>query len=111
MDPITLATVTSAVSVLATEFAKGAASDAGGDAWKKIKSLFGWKAEPEPAQLAPTAARQLQGDEKLAAEVASMLQAQHTGTPSDLVGNISVKAGKVAVTTVKTVEGDLNISL
>ena len=46
MEPLTLATLTAAVTVLATEVGKGAAAEAGKSAWGKIKSLFKWSAEP-----------------------------------------------------------------
>ena len=40
MDPITLATVTAGVAVLATEYTKGIASEAAKSTWNKIKALF-----------------------------------------------------------------------
>ena len=109
MDPITLATVTSAVTVLASEFAKGALSEAGKDTWAKVKALFRWKRDPQPAQLAPAVAKRLQEDEELAKQIIKLLQQQPTGTPSSLVGSISIDAQKVAVTNIQTVDGDLTV--
>ena len=43
MDPVILAVITSAVTLLASESLKGAASAAGRDAWGRIKALFGWQ--------------------------------------------------------------------
>ena len=51
MEPLTLATLTSAVTVLALEVGKGPAAEAGKSAWGKIKSLFRWSAEPAEADL------------------------------------------------------------
>jgi hypothetical protein len=45
LDSITLATLTAAISSLGIECARGTASEAGKDAWRKISSLFGWKAD------------------------------------------------------------------
>lgn len=95
MDPITLATVTAAVTVLGSEFAKGALSEAGKDTWAKIKALFRWKRDPQPTQLAPAVAQRLQGDQELAKQIVTLLQQQPTGTPSSLVG--SIDAEKVVV--------------
>lgn len=45
MEPLTLATLTGAVTVLASEVGKGIASEAGKSAWGRIKSLFNWSAD------------------------------------------------------------------
>jgi hypothetical protein len=95
MDPIVLATLTSGATVLAAECAKGAASEAGKDVWTKIKSLFGWKKEPQLMQLAPTIAQRLQADADLARKLVDLLQQDRAGTASTLVGTIN--ADKVVV--------------
>ena len=95
MDPITLATVTAALTMLATECAKGVASEAGKSAWTKIKSLFGWKAEPAPAQLPTDIAERLAKDDALLSQVAELLKKKSTGTASMMVG--SIRAKKVVV--------------
>lgn len=97
MDPITLATVTAALTTLATECGKNAASEAGKDLWDQVKSLFGWKAEPPPSELAPDIARRLQADDALLKRVVGLLQERPAGTASALVG--SIQAGKVVVAT------------
>ena len=65
MDPVTLATITSAVTVLATECAKKAAAEAGKDLWAKIKSLLKWNDEPPIATVPERIARELQSDPSL----------------------------------------------
>ena len=107
MEPITLATVTSALTVMASEFAKGSLSEAGKDAWSKIKGLFGWKAEPAAAELAPRIAQHLQQDDQLARQVILLLREQPVGTASTLVG--SIDAEKVVVADTINVSGDLNM--
>ena len=51
IDPITLASVTAAVSVLGNEFLKGMVTEAGKRAWTGIKALFGWTSDPAPAEI------------------------------------------------------------
>ena len=93
MDPITLATITSALTVMASEVAKGFASNVGEDLWKKVKSLLGWTSEPKPADLAPELAKLLQADEHLARRVIELLQSgeAHGSTAGALVGKIDAK--------------------
>lgn len=95
MDPITLATVTAGITALASEYVKGFASEAGKDTWERIKSLFGWSAEPPTEELAPSVARKLQDEPELAKQIVALLQQQQTGTASTLVG--SIDAEKVVV--------------
>lgn len=97
MDPIALATVTSAITVLVTEFARGAVSEAGKDTWAKIKSLFGWKRDPEPGVLAPAVAQRLHNDPELVRQVLAVLREHAPETASALVG--SIDAEKVVVAT------------
>ncbi len=97
MDPITLATLTSGVVLLATETAKGAASDAGNNAWNKIKSLFAWKKEPETSDLGRQVAEALNANTQLAKQVLELLQQPSAGTSSALVQTIN--AEKVIVAT------------
>ena len=95
MEPLTLATLTAAVTVLALEVGKGAAAEAGKSAWGKIKSLFRWSADPAEKDLSADIAKVLAANEALARQVVEILQAQSTGTASTLVGTIN--ADKVVV--------------
>ncbi len=95
MEPLTLATLTAAVTVLALEVGKGAAAEAGKSAWSAIKSLFKWSADPPEADLSADIAKALQANEALARQVVEILQTQQTGTASTLVGTIN--ADKVVV--------------
>ena len=96
MEPLTLATLTAAVTVLASEVGKGAASEAGKSAWGRIKSLFRWSAEPAEADLSAAIAKALEANEALARQVVEILQAQSTGTASKLVGRIDAEKVVVA---------------
>jgi len=107
MDPITLATITAAVTVLATEAAKGAASEAGKDLWGKLKTLFGWQTDPKPEELPQTLARRINDDAQLAKQVLDLLQQHPTTTASAMVGHI--QAAKVIVANEIRIEGDLKM--
>lgn len=96
MEPITLAAVTSAVTVLASEVGKGMASEAGKSAWNKIKSLFKWSAEPNEADLSIAVAQALQTNEALSRQIVEILQARQAGTASALVGRIDAEKVVVA---------------
>jgi hypothetical protein len=91
MDAITLATLTSAATLLATDAARGLASEAGISAWEGIKRLLGWEREPEAENLARGIAEALDGDPPLAQEVLSYLKLQGIGPSGALVGSITAK--------------------
>ena len=97
MEPLILATLTSAVTVLASEVGQGIASAAGKSAWGRIKALFKWPAEPAEPDLSAEIAKSLAANEALARQVVEILQAQSTGTASKLVGRISVDKGSVTI--------------
>ena len=109
MEPITLATLTAAVTVLATECAKGFAGEAGKSLWSQVKSLLGWgQAEPPPAELADRVARQLQKDPAAAKQLVELLQqTPEAGDASTLVGHID--AEKVVVAGKIEVQGDFKM--
>jgi len=110
MDPVTLATITSGVSVLATECAKGLAGQGGKDTWARIKSVLGWKGDPAPENLAPAVAERLAYDEDTACTVIQLLQqANNVGSAAAIVGNIN--AERVVVIKDQTISGDFNIHM
>jgi hypothetical protein len=74
MDPVSLATVTAALTVLATECTNGVAGNAGEDVWTIAKSLMGWESDPSPADLATSIASQLNSDDKLAVQIVDLLK-------------------------------------
>ncbi len=100
MDPITLATVTSALTVLATEATKATASEAGKELWAKVKSLFCWKTEPARSDLAPSIAIRLNNDSDIAARVVALLRESNLNDGTTLaVGTLvtNLSADKVIV--------------
>jgi hypothetical protein len=109
MDPITIATITAGVSVLASECAKGIAGEAGKDIWAKIKSALGWTSEPKFSDLAPAVAAQLSADKQLAAKIVTLLQqkADSTSLAGVLVGKVD--AEKVVIAHHIQVSGDFNM--
>jgi hypothetical protein len=95
-DPITIAMITAAVSVLGNEYLKGIASEAGKNTWQKVKSLFGWESEPEVSDVASQVARKLHASPELVQQVWELLKSnKDAGTASAMVGKI--EAEKVVV--------------
>ncbi len=109
MEPVTLAMITSAATVLASEVGKGTASEAGKSAWGRVKSLFNWSAEPAEADLTDAIKRALEANEVLACQVVEILNAQPKDSASSLVGKISVDKGKVTVA--NTITGNITNNL
>jgi hypothetical protein len=101
VDPIALATATSALTVLASECAKGAASEVGKDIWSKAKGLFGWTQEPIASELPKAIATELHGNEELLSAIVKLLAEAHTDDRStqiagSLVGNLRSEKTVVA---------------
>ena len=109
MDPIALATITSALTLIASEVAKGAASEAGKGLWAQIKSMLGLSHEPKPENLAPEIAGRLAADSELAKKIVQLLQAnpESARQASTLVQRID--AEKVIVAHQINISGDFNM--
>lgn len=99
MEPVTLATVTSAVVNLALEAAKEVAPKVFKETWTQVKKILGWDAEPAPSDLASKVAQQLMTDESLAIKVLEAVKALPAGATSQLVGNIAVSGEQIQVNT------------
>ena len=100
VDPISLATVTAALTLLATECAKGAASQAGQDLWSKAKSFFGWTKEPAAQELPKAIATRLHPDQSLLDQVITLLRdAKREDASVQNIGSMvgSLTAEKVVV--------------
>lgn len=107
-DPVILATVTSALSVLGLKAIDGVLSEAGKDLWKTVKQRLCWSADPSPDNLATGIAARLKDDPTLTNQLAELLKSQpEAGTASALVGNI--QAGKVVVAGTVNVSGDFKM--
>jgi hypothetical protein len=106
MDPIALATITSALTLLSTEVAKGAAGEAGKQLWARIQSMLGWAKDPSPPELSVEIARKLATTPELASKIVELLQGHAHSVPqaSSLVGHID--AQKVVVASEFNVSGD-----
>lgn len=101
MDPITLATATSALTLLGTECAKGAAAETGKDIWLRAKKLLGWTKEPEANELPKAIATKLNGDEELLSQIVDLLAKApvpdlSTQIAGSLVGNLRSEKTVVA---------------
>lgn len=97
IDPITLATISSAVSVLGNEFLKGVAGEAGKTTWAKIKALLDWQSDPKVEEIPHAVATALTQSPQLAEEIVKLLKSAETGGASAMVGSIHAEGGKVVV--------------
>jgi hypothetical protein len=95
MEPVALASVTSAITVLGTKVAEGVAGEAAKTIWERTLKLFGWSAAPPVAELAQATAEHLQSHPEHAAQVINMLK-QDAGSVGMLVGRIDAEKVVVA---------------
>lgn len=109
MDPIVLATITSALTLISTEVTKGAAGEAGKALWTKIKSTLRWAHDPSSSELASVIARTLAADPQSAKKIVELLQSNPETNPqaSNLVQ--SIDAEKVIVAGEFKVSGNFNM--
>jgi hypothetical protein len=97
LDPVALASITSAVAVLGTEYLKGVATEAGKSTWAGIKSLLGWTSDPAPAEIPQKVANALTESPETAEKLLALLKADHVGAATALVGKIEASGGKIVV--------------
>lgn len=109
MEPVTLATITAAACVLATEAAKNFAGEAGKSLWEKVKGRLGFDSEPKPEDLPVEIARKLSSDTQATKDVLRLMKQSKSSSAASLVGRID--AEKVVVQQINTVAGDLNIHM
>ncbi|RYZ10573.1 MAG: hypothetical protein EOO70_10315 [Myxococcaceae bacterium] len=95
MNPIALATVTSAVTLLATEAAKAVATQAAKDAWERVKAHLGFDAEPSAPEVPALTATALQERPELLPELQRIVAESGSQAAGQLVG--TVNAEKVVV--------------
>jgi hypothetical protein len=93
LDPITLSSITAAVSVLGTEVAKGMASEAAKTAWEGVKKLFGWTSDPPTHEIPMQIAKAAEASPEIVGKLLELLKRNQTGTATQLVGNLEVQAG------------------
>ena len=109
MDPISLATITSAATNLGIEAIADTASEAGKELWATIREKLGWRQDPESSELASRIAEKLQNDEGLSSEVVKLLQNQSKAPHSSaLVKNID--ADKVTLADTINIHADFSSS-
>jgi hypothetical protein len=111
MDPIALATITSGITVLASECAKGVAGEAGKDLWARIKKRLGLQQEPELPALAPAVAQKLSTDESAAKDVIELLRNHASAAPTAAAMIGQINAERVVVIGQQKIEGDFNLQM
>ena len=97
VDPVALASITSAVTVLGHEYLKGIASEAGKSTWTGIKSLLVWISDPPPAEIPERVANAITAAPDTAHKLLELLKSNQTGTATAMVGKIEASGGKVIV--------------
>lgn len=97
IDPVALASITAAVSVLGNEYLKGFASEAGKGTWSGVKALFGWTSDPAPAEIPEKVATALTASPDIAEKLLELLKSSQTGTATAMVGKLEVNGGKVVI--------------
>lgn len=85
MDPITLATLTAAVSTLGMEAMKATASEAGKSVWEKVKGWLGFEKTPGVEDMAHEVATALVKNGQAAEQVLTELKKADAGTASRMV--------------------------
>lgn len=107
MDPISLATITSAATNLGIEAITDTVGEAGRELWDTIKQKLGWQQDPDSSELASRIARKLQNDEELSRELVRLLQDQNESHYSSaLVKNID--ADKVTLAETINIQADFS---
>src|SRR5262245_36041901 len=96
MEPITLATVTTAATTLALDAAKDAASDVAKQAWEKIKGWLGWTKTPPTEDLAGAIASALAKNTDAAESIIAELKARDTGLASRLASKVEISFSNTA---------------
>jgi hypothetical protein len=97
IDAVVLSSLTTAVSVLGTDYLKGVGSEAGKATWTGIKTLFGWASDPAPAEIPEKITNALSASPELTEELLKLLKNSEAAPAKALVGKIEVTGGKVVV--------------
>jgi hypothetical protein len=106
LDPVAMATITSAVSVLGTEYLKGVGTEAGKATWNKLKSLLGWKEDPPAEEIPHAVATSLKTSPDLAQKILELLKDNRAaGVAASMVGKIDAK--NVAI--IETMHGNITM--
>jgi hypothetical protein len=96
MDPVTLETVTTALSFVGHEVAKGSASEAGKALWKKVRDLLGWKSDPPEAAIPQAVAQGIVDQPDLLEKLLSLVEKQADSGALAIVQNLRAKNAFVA---------------
>lgn len=93
IDPVSLASITSAIAVLGNDYLKGVASEAGKSTWNQVKALLGWSSDPAPAEIPEKVAAAVKDSPDITERLLELLK-----NSPPLVGKITVgSGGKVVV--------------
>jgi uncharacterized protein YPO0396 len=96
MDPIAIAAITGALTSLATEVTKGAASAAGKDAWNKIKELLGSTSGDALENAQSQIVERLIADPEIIKRLLELLNSSQSKNVGQLVGSIAAEKVVVA---------------
>jgi hypothetical protein len=75
MEPVTLATIASSITILGLDVIRGLASEGAKDLWQTIKKLLQWSHDPAAPDLAVSAAESCLRDPAAAAKIVELMKA------------------------------------
>ena len=96
MEPTLIATITTALTALSMEVSKGIASEAGKEAWNKIKHLLGSKPQRALDKAHTVVAESLEANPEILCELLELLKASQSANVGPLVGSIDAEEVIVA---------------
>jgi hypothetical protein len=105
MDPITIATVTAAATVIGVSVLRGTAPDADKAAWDELQEVFGWDKQPTTDDLSATIAYQLINEEDVAGQVVYIIKTNADKNTARLLGGIRLMTEEEAAA--EEAEGDV----
>jgi len=97
IDPVALSYITNAVTLLAPEYAKGLAGEAGKATWTGIKALLGWQSDPPAAEIPERVAAGLSNSPEVTEKLLALIKQSSIEPAASLVQNLTITGGKVVI--------------
>ena len=97
LDPVALASITSAISIVGNDYLKGVATEAGKASWEGIKALLGWASDPALAEIPEKVSNAVATSPEITEKLLHLLKRDSSGAASRLISRLEVSGGKVVV--------------
>lgn len=94
VDPVVLASITSAITLLREDYVKGLASEAGKATWTGIKSLLQWHSDPAPEEIPVKVAADLASVPENVEKLLELLKRSPNGQSRRLFRTLQSLAGE-----------------